>query len=468
MRPAVGLDRGPPEVGVFVMGIGDALGVPALADTFGTAAEDADVAGHRLYRSGHAVVLLAIGVASGSPGSLERRGLGAGIHVRQLGDVRRGHAAYFLGPLRRFRRLVVGTEDVVLEAFLSLGPVGHGARVHALHELIDELLVLQIVGENVVRHAGKHRRIGIGPDRNPPCVVGGGRVGVLRIDDDELAAALLRHAHVVEGIAAVEGVGRVPAPHDHQLGVGESIVLVAVLDGAEGDARTEGCALIAGHRPGVGAAAEHAEEARQQALDLVRLVQHAVGGTGIGLVEDCGRTVLGLQLDHLRRNVIERLVPGNALELALAAFADAHHRIEQSFGRIEPRAIGAAAQAGPELRFLEGVLAEGAVFLIAPVVRQQADNDVAFLVRHQHVARTAVVVATGHHRGELVIGVMGLIGEGLSLLLLNRHLDQAAGGRQRGTGRRRLDETAAARIQDFHRRFVSRFHGSVARRFGIG
>jgi hypothetical protein len=60
------------------------------------------------------------------------------------------------------------------------------------------------------------------------------------IDHDELAAALLGHAHVVEGVAAVEGVGRVPAPHDDQLAVGEGVVLVAVLDGAEGHARGEG------------------------------------------------------------------------------------------------------------------------------------------------------------------------------------------------------------------------------------
>ena len=73
----------------------------------------------------------------------------------------------------------------------------------------------------------------------------------LRIDQDELAAALLGEPHVVEGVAAVEGVGRVPAPHDDQLGMREGVVLVAVLDGAEGDAAGEGRALVGRHRPGV-------------------------------------------------------------------------------------------------------------------------------------------------------------------------------------------------------------------------
>ena len=100
-----------------------------------------------------------------------------------------------------------------------------------------KLLVLQVVGEDVMRHAGQHGRVGIGLDRNPPRIVGGRRIGVLRIDDDELAAALLGEAHVIEGVAAVEGVGRIPAPHDDQLGMGEGVVLVAVLDGAEGHAR---------------------------------------------------------------------------------------------------------------------------------------------------------------------------------------------------------------------------------------
>jgi hypothetical protein len=101
--------------------------------------------------------------------------------------------------------------------------------------------------------------------------------------------------------------------------------------------RAEGGALVGRHRPGIGAAAEHAEEAAQQALDLVGLVQHAVGGAGVGLVEDRGRAVLLLHLDHLLRDEVERLVPRHALELALAALAHPQHRVEQALGRIEAR-----------------------------------------------------------------------------------------------------------------------------------
>jgi polyhydroxyalkanoate synthesis regulator protein len=67
-------------------------------------------------------------------------------------------------------------------------------------------------------------------------------------------------------------------------------------------------------------------------------------------------------------DVVQRLVPAHALEAALAALADAHHRIEQALGRIQARTVGAAAQAGAQLRLLDGVLAEGAALLVAAVV----------------------------------------------------------------------------------------------------
>ena len=245
----------------------------------------------------------------------------------------------------------------------------------------------------------------------------------------------------------VEGVGRVPAPHDDQLAVREGVVLVAVGDGAESHARAEGRTLIAGHRPRAGAATEHAEEAGEQALDLVGFVQYTVAGTGIGLVEDRRRPVFLLDLDHLARDVLEGLVPRHALELALAALADAHHGVEQALRRIEARTVGAATQAGRQLRHLLGIDADLAAFLVAPVVGGQADDDVALLVRHQHVARTAVVVAGGDDGGQLVVGRIWLVGERFGLLLADPEFDQAAGGGDRRAGTERLQEVAALRIE---------------------
>ena len=77
------------------------------------------------------------------------------------------------------------------------------------------------------------------------------------------------------------------------------------------------------------------EGPRQQAFDLIGLVQHTIRRSGIALIKDGGRTVLGLQLNHLLCDVIQRLVPGNPLEFTRAALADTHHRIKQALGGIQ-------------------------------------------------------------------------------------------------------------------------------------
>ena len=97
-------------------------------------------------------------------------------------------------------------------------------------------------------------------------------------------------------------------------------------------------------------------------------MQHAVGGAGIGLVKNGGGAVLLLQLDHFLRDMVERLIPGNALELALTAFANPHHRVEQSLRRIQATAIGAPTQAGTQLRLFLGIEADLSPLLITPVV----------------------------------------------------------------------------------------------------
>jgi hypothetical protein len=91
--------------------------------------------------------------------------------------------------------------------------------------------------------------------------------------------------------------------------------------------------------------------------------------------------------------MVERLIPRDALEFSFAPFANAQHRVEQTLGRIQPRAIRATAQACPQLRFGHGVLAEFATGLVTAIIGRKSNNDIALLVRHQHVTRAAIVVA---------------------------------------------------------------------------
>ncbi len=249
VRPAVRLDRGIPNIGKLIVGIGNRFRMKAFADTFGAATEDADVSGHRLQGGGHAIILFAIGIAPRCPARLQGRRLGTGIHFRQFDDVGSRYAANGFRPFGCLWRVVVLAEDVILEIFLVLGPFGHGPLVHALGEAVDEILIVQIVGEDVPGHACHHCRIGIRLDGYPPGIIGSCRVGVLRIDHDKFAAALFGQTHVVERVAAMERVGRVPAPHDDEFGVRKGVILIAILDGTEGHARGECRALIGRHRP---------------------------------------------------------------------------------------------------------------------------------------------------------------------------------------------------------------------------
>ncbi len=217
VRPAIGLDRLEPGVGILVVRVSDRFRVPGLADTFSAAAQDTDIAGHGLQCRCHTVVLFAIGVTTRRPGRLERSRLGGRVHAGKLPDVSGFYTTNFRSPFRGLGLAVGVAEDIIPERLLASGPVGHGAGVHPLHETIDEVLVLKIAGEYIVRHARQHGRIRIGPDGNPPCVINRSRVRILRVDQYEFAAALFGHTHVIEGIAAVEGVGRVPAPHNDQL-----------------------------------------------------------------------------------------------------------------------------------------------------------------------------------------------------------------------------------------------------------
>ena len=127
-----------------------------------------------------------------------------------------------------------------------------------------------------------------------------------------------------------------------------------------------------------------------------------------------------------------------------AALADALHRIEQTLGRVEPRAIGTATQAGADLRLLLGILAECAALLIAAVVGRQPHDDVALLVRDQHVARAAIVRAARHHRGQFVILADRARRRRPSQVLSTGSQSHACDG---STRRRSLEKIAAVHVQ---------------------
>ncbi len=241
----------------------------------------------------------------------------------------------------------------------------------------------------------------------------------------------------------MEGVGRIPAPHDDQLGVREGVVLIAVHRGTEGPEGAGGRTLVRGDRPGAGAAPEHPQESGQQTLDLIGFVQNAVGGAGVALVEQGRGAVFVLDVDHLVGDVVQRLVPADALELALAPFTDPSHRVEQPFGRVKPLPIGPSAQTAAQLGLCLRVLAELAVLLVSPVVRGQAHDHVTLLVGDQHMPGAAVMGAAGDDRLQVVVPRIRLIGKSLGVL----RLDQSARTDGRRASRGRLQKRPPRDIQ---------------------
>src|SRR5690606_20861017 len=92
-------------------------------------------------------------------------------------------------------------------------------------------------------------------------------------------------------------------------------------------------------------AAEHVQEAGQRAGPLIRHVDAAADlARGIMVVE---RLVAVLLLDagHLAGDGVQRLVPRDALELALTALADALHRVLETLGGVHTPDLGATPHA---------------------------------------------------------------------------------------------------------------------------
>jgi len=81
-------------------------------------------------------------------------------------------------------------------------------------------------------------------------------------------------------------------------------------------------------------------------------------------------------------NGIEGFVPGDAGELAFAAFAGALERIEQAVGVVLAAQVGASARAGAQLRGGEGIRA---------VVGVETGDASVFEVGDEETASAAVV-----------------------------------------------------------------------------
>ncbi len=190
--------------------------------------------------------------------------------------------------------------------------------VHAVDALRDELLVFPAIVEDVVQHAPDHRDVGAAAE---PDIFGGvGRgAGEARIEHEHVGAVdflagqdvLQRHRMRFGGIRSHEDDGlRVS---DVVVGVGHRAVAPGIGDAGDGGRMADAGLMI----DGIGA-----PERRELAEQIAALVgefrgAEKIDGVGAGL---------GADLEHLVADLVDGLIPRQALPLAV----DQLHRIFQA------------------------------------------------------------------------------------------------------------------------------------------
>ena len=212
--------------------------------------------------------------------------------------------------------------------------------IEAVHPLLDELLVVDVLVNDDLQHADGERRVGartklqdlLGARAHP---------GDLGVDDDKLRAHLHHVDDLVAEIARRVRDERVRAPHDHVLRTLEARVVVLLVEehaavdlgisGAEDVRRHHAAGAVAGVagnrrcnvcRAEVGER-DHGVEHRRLAAGATE-GQHGVRGSGL--------------LDNLVVVLLDevvRLIPGDALPCVLAAVLRiALHRVDDALGMI--------------------------------------------------------------------------------------------------------------------------------------
>ena len=266
-------------------------------------------------------------------------------------------------------------------------------------------MVDQVLGDHDVGASIYEGRVGAGTHGNPLVGMSGRCLGVARVDDDDLRAGFLQTHHVVVGGAAAGHLrlAAVVAEQHDELGIGHIRRAVGLAAAVEPRQR------LANLGRGAGAVGlqEAAIDAGQPLHEVANVaVLHARGV----LHEHRLGTVL---VEHLlvgRGDSVDGLVPGDLLELALAALAHALQRRGEAIGVVDPAADGTAALAGMQL-----VIAVG---IVAGVVGFHPGDLVIDHVEAQRAAALAVDGAVApadllvDRRGVAGFGELGVFGAG--------------------------------------------------------
>ncbi len=312
---------------------------------------DAHVAGHGLQehrdrRSVIAEVALGHAVHLVQVNRFHRR-----VVARELADSLGGDARDGLCPFRRVRDPVDFADDV-------FAPFLEALRLYPLGNVV---MIVEVFGVEHVCDGEPEGRVGARSDGNPLRAQNLGTYVVDRVDQDELAPALVRELHVVRDMAEPCD-HRVEAPQHHELRVEQIGCLEArirvrrALDEAIRQTYTQVEVLRRGTaRGGVVAPARD----RTWHIGCKREIR-ALECDVIAVVEPRNPIALLRHRLHLVGDGIERFFPGNPLEMPLAGafLADALHGIQQTVFRVQLLApcMPHRARTGLQHARLHGVL----------------------------------------------------------------------------------------------------------------
>ena len=241
----------------------------------------------------------------------DRRRLHGAVLARQLADVIGRQAAFGGGALGR-----------PLQGALA-------QRLEALDVACDVVLIEPAVRDQLVHQRQRERTVGA-RQRCQVTMALLGRLGPSRVDAPQLGAAAL--GLLREGPEVQVRRDRVAAPDDDQLALGVVLEMHADL-------------AAVGHRQRLAAGAGADGAVEQRRAELVeeaqrhRLALHHPHRAGVA-VRQHGLRLAGGDGAQARRDRVERLVPGDALEAAAALGADALERMQHALGAV--RALGVA------------------------------------------------------------------------------------------------------------------------------
>ena len=264
--------------------------------------------------------LLAVMLALHRPAAGEH-GATAGEAMRQVADRGGRHVTDRRRPFRRLRRVVCLAEQIRQEAVEAGGVV------------LEELLVVQLLGVQRVGDAEHQRDIGLRPRCDPLGTEIRTGLGTHRIDADHLLAGRLERGKAVicamigDAVADLIGGDRVCTPDHQQLGVlcdnwpnGLLLVYLERANNVRHDDLRRAGRIIAG---AVHEAALQVHHAAQQCLAVVQ-----APGThpAIGAGKRAGGAIFLFDALQFGDHEVERLVPGDADKITAATAGDIRTR----------------------------------------------------------------------------------------------------------------------------------------------